>query len=1114
MTEILKPHPSDSLKPLLAALIVCAALIGIALIVEGLLWDYAVAERTKDQMQLLNREAFLLEFRIRARVNDMFFLKRVAEEALARDPDGPVANENLRSAVRTMMLARSQYDCVRLLSLTGKEVFRYNWKGLNAPLEEVAPENLQDKSKRPFYRDTLHALPNEAVFSPLDLNFEHDKIQVPIKPVVRISGQIVGPDGTPEALLVLNYFGSDLLREFNLKQGAARGMMLLNRDGYWLQNPDPRTEWAFMYPDRAGESLKFEDPDLWKRITAQKSGWFERNGDLYSFENIDPIASQVDYPPLRMAFKGGEQLKWTVVSRLPNSVVWESVRGISLGLWTACVIMILTIGPLVWLGISSIYRRKQALTDVTEMRGLLSNVIDGSPNGLFVLAAMRDAEGKVVNFRVTLGNKAADVLLNGGLEQMRKTDYLSFYSASHTQNFQRYVDVIETGKATSFEFYYSKTGTPRWFFARAAKMGDGIILNFTDISKRKVAEEKLRQNELLLRMTGRMSKVGGWQVEFPSMKVHWTEELYTIHETPPDHVPTVESGLDFYVPEAKETVTKAFEACVREGTGFDLEVQFITAKGRQIWVRTMGEAEFFEGRLQRVVGTFQDITASKNALLALEDSQKRLMESLAQEQELARLALAAEKAKSEFLAIMSHEIRTPMNGVIGMTSILADTTLTDAQRDCVNTISTSGEALMTVINDILDFSKIESGKLDLEQRSFDLRQCIEDAVDLFVAPIRAKRIEAAYLIAPEVPANLVGDSIRLRQILTNLLGNAVKFTEKGEITVNVKCTARDDQGFHLQFAVSDTGIGIPKEGIAKLFQSFQQVDTSTTRRYGGTGLGLAISKRLAEMMQGSMWVESVQGVGSTFFFSVILEAAPVSGSIGIDPQEDMLKSCAVLVVDDCETNRRILGAQLKAWGMTPTLVSSGAEALNKINDGKFDIVLTDLQMPKMDGVSLAREVHKISQVPLILLSSSGEIEVGEAGNTVPVPNPQAGQAIAIAQCAPKTQRARRSPSAEQADRPVRLQPCLGAAAADSAGRGQRHQSKGRSAHAFQDGLPERPGEERQGGSRCRRPWRLQSCADGYPNAGDGRRLRHARAPRKIRRELPLHRCADRRGDGG
>ena len=222
--------------------------------------------------------------------------------------------------------------------------------------------------------------------------------------------------------------------------------------------------------------------------------------------------------------------------------------------------------------------------------------------------------------------------------------------------------------------------------------------------------------------------------------------------------------------------------------------------------------------------------------------------AMATQKKLTHAARAAELAKSEFLAIMSHEIRTPMNGVIGMTSILADTELTDMQRDCVSTISSSGESLMNVINDVLDFSKIESGRMELESRSFNVRNCVEEALDLFAAQIRIKGLEAVYLVAPDVPSHLIGDRMRLRQILVNLIGNAIKFTSQGEVAVNVERKGQDEEGCDLEFSVTDTGIGISKEGIEKLFKAFQQVDTSTTRRYGGTGLGLVISKRLAEFM--------------------------------------------------------------------------------------------------------------------------------------------------------------------------------------------------------------------------------------------------------------------------
>jgi PAS domain S-box-containing protein len=494
-----------------------------------------------------------------------------------------------------------------------------------------------------------------------------------------------------------------------------------------------------------------------------------------------------------------------------------------------------------------------------------------------------------------------------------------------------------------------------------SSVGDQIALAI----ERKRAEEKLKRSEARLAEAQQVALVGSWEWDVITRKLSWSDEEFRLFGfSPGEFEPSYDHYLSCVHPDRRETVDGLDVGLASEKSiGSDSRVVWPDGQVRILHNRENTLADD-TGKITRLFGTSQDVTELRE-----KESELLLAKSVAE---------TATRTKSEFLANMSHEIRTPMNGVIGMTGLLLDTELSAEQRGFATTIQSSAESLLTVINDILDFSKIEAGKLTFEELDFDLHEAVHGSLEMLAQRAESKGLELACLLESNVPVHLRGDPGRVRQVLINFVGNAIKFTERGEVVVKVSLESENDADALLRFEVKDTGIGIPAGAQLRLFQPFSQADGSTTRKYGGTGLGLVISKQLIERMNGTVGVESVPGQGSVFWFTARLTKQPEGAHARLRIADELL-NLRVLIVDDNETNRQILQHQTRAWKMRSGAAMDAAAALAELRSAfaagdPYQVVLLDMQMPGTNGLTLARTIKAESDlagVRLVLLSSFG-----------------------------------------------------------------------------------------------------------------------------------------------
>lgn len=633
--------------------------------------------------------------------------------------------------------------------------------------------------------------------------------------------------------------------------------------------------------------------------------------------------------------------------------------------------------------------RRRAEEAILRSHELAQSTIDALPTKICVL----DETGTIVSVNrawrefatgdtpVPAGGESQD--LGEGANYLELCDRASGPGAEQAAEFAAGIRAVLRAEADDFtaEYACDSASGRRWFLGGVTRFFEEgrprIVVNHIDISERRRMEVELREANDRLLLATRAGSVGVWELDIRSDRIVWDEQMFRLYGVARDQFHgNHEDWLRCLHPADRDRLMAESAAAIRGEREHDSEFRVVWADGSVHTIRALGQVQRdAAGKALRMIGTNWDMTPQKEAARELEQRNLLLKEAMERSERLTAEAARANSAKSDFLATMSHEIRTPMNGVIGMTGLLLDTDLTSEQRHYAEAAHDCGESLLRIINDILDFSKIEAGKLKLEEMEFDLFSLVEDVATVVAVQAQSKGLELCFFVDPVAPARLIGDPGRLRQILVNLLGNAVKFTTRGEVNIRASVDSETETDCLIRLSVRDSGIGIPEEKMDLLFEEFSQVDSTNTREFGGTGLGLAISKRLSEQMGGHIGVQSEEGVGSEFWVTVRLRKATHDRESQHSASDEGLTGVRLLVVDDSATARTAVCSLAKHWGMRPLDISSGPLALQAIYDAvqegdPFTIALIDLDMPGMGGQELCHVIRgnpRLCDTQLVLM---------------------------------------------------------------------------------------------------------------------------------------------------
>ena len=657
-----------------------------------------------------------------------------------------------------------------------------------------------------------------------------------------------------------------------------------------------------------------------------------------------------------------------------------------------------TDGAVVWQGfVTDVTERKCAERAHEESRVLLQSVFSSVDLGVFVVDVTNGGDFRFVE--INPAYERLTFINSGEIRGKTPRDLVPMIPSEMAEclcaSFRR---GTESAGPIEYEEPFFVHGRLVWWLTRLTPLRDSVgnvvrlVGRSLDITERKTIELRFQSLTERLQLATEAAQVGIWDFDLVQRSLVWDDRMHELHGLAANEFDgSYHSWLTRLHPEDADRVDQEAREAAEGRRAFNTSFRIIRPDGEERVIRACAHVQHNPtGRAIRMVGVNWDVTAerlSQSEIVRARDEAERLNgqleNALGRANQLAQDAAAATVAKSEFLANMSHEIRTPLNAVIGMSGLLLGTELSKEQREYAETIRSSGDGLLGLLNDILDYSKIESGRLDLEQRPFDLRECLESALDVMAGRAAEKAIDLLSAMEPGVPDSIESDDTRLRQVLVNLLSNAVKFTSRGEVFLSVAVAGRTEGQVRLRFSVHDSGIGIPAERMDRLFKTFSQVDASTTRQFGGSGLGLAICKRIVELMGGRIWVESTSGKGSTFAFEIPVTPVAAAKSFAAT-RSPVLAGRRVLIIDDNSTSCRILSQQLITWGVVPRPVASGAEALAVLaREPAFDLALVDVEMPELTGpdvVAAIRRERTAEQLPVVLLSPWGRARLPEALN--------------------------------------------------------------------------------------------------------------------------------------